>query len=99
MAIKDIQTVPCKRTEIKPNDVVLHKPSGEKWVVAGVDRGNRRLIPKGYPFPTVVNLDSCELLECGYEGHPQGENVIHALIDRGLTSFIDPMSAMLHGFF
>lgn len=36
---------------IRPNDVVLHKPSGEKWVVAGVHYDGKTLIPKGYPFP------------------------------------------------
>lgn len=97
MAIKDMQTVPSKRTTVKPNDVVLHKPSGEKWVVAGVDRDCSRLIPMGYPFPTIAKLEDCELLECHYETHPQDENVIRGLLDRGLTSFIDPMSAMLHG--
>lgn len=97
MAIKDMQAVPCKRTEIKPNDVVLHKPSGEKWVVAGVDRDGGRVIPKGYPFPSIARLEDCELLECGYEAHPQDEDVIRGLYDRGLESFVDPMSAMWQG--
>lgn len=35
------------RDKIMPNDVVLHKPSGEKWVVAGVNHENNTLIPKG----------------------------------------------------
>ena len=29
---------------IRPNDIVLHKPSGEKWVVCGVDHSKGELI-------------------------------------------------------
>lgn len=85
------------RETIKPNDVVLHKPSGEKWVVAGVNYDEGGLIPKGYPFPTLARIDDCELLEREYEVRSQDEHVIKAFIDRGLTSYIDVRSAMFHG--
>lgn len=85
------------RTEIKPNDVVLHKPSGEKWVVAGVNAYDGKLIPKGYPFPSVANIADCELIEARYEVEYQEEAVIKALIRHGLKNFVDVRSAMLHG--
>lgn len=85
------------RNKIMPNDVVLHKPSGEKWVVAGVNHENNTLIPKGYPFPTVAKVNDCELLEGRYESQYQEETTIQALIDCGLHSYVDVRSAMLHG--
>ena len=47
---------------IKADDLVLHKPSGETWVVCGVDPAAGELIPCGYPFPTVAKLADCELV-------------------------------------
>ena len=85
------------RDRIKPNDVVLHKPSGEKWVVAGVNYDVGKLIPMGYPFPTLANIEDCELLERHYESMAQEEAVIKALFEHGLSSVVDPMSAMFHG--
>ena len=35
---------------IRPNDVVLHKPTGEKWVVAGVHYDGKTLIPRDIHF-------------------------------------------------
>ena len=84
------------RTDIKPNDVVIHKPSGEKWLVAGVCAEQGKLIPCGYPFPSVVNLADCELLERGYETKPQEEKVIRELMDHGLAAFVDARSALLY---
>ncbi len=84
------------RDRIKPNDVVLHKPSGEMWVVAGVNYDDGKLIPKGYPFPSIAKIEDCELMERNYESKPQEEAVIKALYGHGLSSFIDPMSAMFH---
>lgn len=85
------------RTEIKPNDIVLHKPSGEKWVVAGVNAFDGKLIPKGYPFPSIANISDCELIEARYEFEYQEEDVIKALMQCGLHNFVDIRSAMLHG--
>ena len=85
------------RTEIKPNDIVLHKPSGEKWVVAGVNAHDGKLIPKGYPFPSVANISDCELIEGRYEFEYQTEDVIKALMQCGMIDFVDCRSAMLHG--
>lgn len=30
---------------IRPSDIVLHRPTGETWVVCGVDRERGELIP------------------------------------------------------
>lgn len=68
------------RTEIKPNDIVLHKPSGEKCVVAGVNAFDGKLIPKGYPFPSIANISDCVLIEGRYEFECQGEDTIKALM-------------------
>lgn len=87
------------RTEIKPNDIILHKPSGEKWVVAGVDVISGKLIPMGYPFPSIANIADCELIEERYEFESQGESVIKEFLRRGMSSFVDTDSAVLHGLF
>ena len=83
--------------KIKPNDIVLHKPSGEKWVVAGVHYDGNTLIPKGYPFPSVAKTEDCELLESCYATKPQEEKIIRTLMEHGLESYVDVRSAMLYG--
>lgn len=85
------------RNEIKPNDIVLHKPSGERWVVAGVNAFDGKLIPKGYPFPSIANIKDCELIEGRYEVEYQDEDMIKALMQCGMKSFVDIRSAMMHG--
>lgn len=82
---------------IRPNDVVLHKPSGEKWVVAGVHYDGKTLIPMRYPFPSIADVADCELLEGNYTSKAQEENVIKSLMAHGLESYVDARSAMLHG--
>lgn len=82
---------------IRPNDVVLHKPSGEKWVVAGVHYDGKTLIPKGYPFPSIADVSDCELIESNYKTYPQEEAVIKILMEHGLESYVDARSAMFHG--
>lgn len=72
-------------SEIRPEDFVLHKPSGEEWVVAGVS-GNK-IIPCGYPFPSMANLADCELLES--RNLPQPDEVKKALRRHGLESFVE----------
>lgn len=83
---------------IRPSDVVLHKPSGETWVVCGVDHEKDELIPCGYPFPTLAKASDCELVEEGYTAKGQPEEYIKALKKHGLDRFIDVRSAMFHGF-
>ncbi len=82
---------------IRPSDVVLHKPSGETWVVCGVDRRAGELVPCGYPFPTLVKLADCELVEEHYTAKGQPAEYIEALQKHGLTRFIDAKAAMWHG--
>lgn len=82
---------------IKPSDIVLHKPTGETWVVCGIDHDKGELIPCGYPFPTIARLEDCELVEERYTVKGQPEEYIKALQERGLTRFIDVRAAMFHG--
>ena len=86
------------RDTIRPNDIVLHKPSGEKWVVAGVNYDEGRLISKGYPFASLAQIEVCELLEERYEFERQSDDVIKYFIDHGLTGYIDVRSAMFAEF-
>ena len=80
------------REKIMPNDVVKHKPTGETWVVAGVNHQTGELIPMGYPFPSIAKTDDCEILERRYETESQSEKVIEDLKKRGLLNFIDVRS-------
>lgn len=48
--------------QIDAADVVLHRPSGESWIVAAVVREEGTLSPCGYP-PTYVKLADCDLLQ------------------------------------
>lgn len=82
---------------IMPNDTVLHKPSGEKWVVAGVNHATGELCPMGYPFPSVAKIADCEIIEKGYEAEFQSEEIIKAFRDRGMLNFIDIRSAIYLG--
>ena len=82
---------------IRPNDIVMHQPSGETWVVAGVHYDGKTLIPMGYPFPSLANTNDCILVESRYLTHPQEASVIKNLRNRGLEAYIDVKSAMLHG--
>lgn len=74
---------------IRPNDTVLHKPSGETWVVCGVDHERGELIACGYPFPTLAKLSDCELVEEGDTAKGQPEEYIRALRKHGLYRFVD----------
>ena len=82
---------------IRPSDIVLHKPTGETWVVCGIDHEKGELIPCGYPFPTIAKLEDCELVEEHYTAKGQPEEYIKALQECGLTRFIDVKAAMFHG--
>lgn len=72
---------------IRSGDLVLHKPTGEEWVVAGVNREQNRLIPCGYPFPSMAKLDDCELTES--RGLKQTDEIKKALRQHGCESFIE----------
>lgn len=63
------------------------------WIISG----GGRLIPCGYPFPTVARIEDCEVIERHYETQYQTEEQIKALQKYELTSFIDVKSAMFHG--
>lgn len=53
---------------MKTGDEVLHKPSGERWVVAAV-MGINRISPMGWPMTLAAQSD-CELIrECSEDEH------------------------------
>ena len=85
------------RNKIMPNDTVKHQPSGEIWVVCGVNHESGSLVPMGYPFPSIAKVEDCELIERHYEAEPQSEEQIKALQAHGLTGYIDVRSACFHG--
>ena len=72
---------------IRPSDTVLHKPSGEKWLIVGAHHDGREVVPGGYPFPTIAQTKDCELLESG--NMPQEEEWKVALRKHGLVNFIE----------
>lgn len=47
--------------QIDTADAVLHRPSGEKWLVAVVKSENDELIPCGWPL-SFARLSDCELV-------------------------------------
>ena len=73
---------------IKADDVVLHKPSGETWVVCGVDRAASELIPCGYPFPTIAKLSDCELVSPS-KTTKQPREFKDCLLEHGLGRFVE----------
>lgn len=73
---------------IKADDVVLHKPSGETWVVCGVDPAAGELIPCGYPFPTVAKLADCELVRPS-KNTKQPRELKDCLLKHGLGRFAE----------
>lgn len=73
-------------SKIVAGDTVLHKPSGETWVVCGVREERNQLIPCGYPFPSMAKLDDCNLIE---KGNGQSEDMKKALRKHGLDLFIE----------
>ena len=74
---------------IRPSDVVRHKPTGETWVVCGVDPTQDRLIPCGYPFPTMAKLSDCEMVEEWYSKEGQPEEYKAVLREHGLERFVE----------
>jgi hypothetical protein len=74
---------------IRPNDTVLHRPSGEQWVVCGVDPERDELIPCGYPFPTLARLSDCELVEEHYSRTGQPEEYKEVLRAQALFRFVE----------
>ena len=73
---------------IMAGDTVLHRPTGETWVVCGVNYEQGRLIPCGYPFPSMAWLEDCELLE-RRKTPGQPEEYARALLGHGLAGFVE----------
>ena len=74
-------------SEIRAGDVVRHRPSGETWLVCGVDAAHDQLVPCGHPFPSIARLSDCDLLECE---HGQTREMRKALHAHGLDAMIEP---------
>lgn len=73
---------------MRPGDVVYHKPTGETWVLAGVNEKEGTVVPKGYPFPAIAQISDCELLRSGTG--EQDESSREAFRTLGMVSFIEP---------
>ena len=73
--------------EIRPNDYVRHMPSGEEWVVCGINYKRNGLVPCGYPFPTLAKITDCELLES--RDLPQTTEMKEALQRCGMSVYIE----------
>ena len=71
---------------MRGGDVVLHKPSGETWLVCGVDPERDLLIPCGYPFPTMGRMSDCEVITAA-DGQP--EEYKEVLRKYGFPRFIE----------
>jgi len=74
--------------KIRPSDIVRHIPSGETWVVCGVNYDTGHLIPCGYPFPSIAKIADCELVEERYSAEGQPDEYITALRALGMESYI-----------
>ena len=72
---------------IKPNDTVLHIPSGETWVVCGVNHTTQTIIPCGYPFPSVAKIKDCIVINKSSE--PQNQEQKNALQKYGYETYIE----------
>jgi hypothetical protein len=72
--------------KIKSEDFVLHKPSGEEWVVCGINYERGELIPCGYPFG-YAKIEDCVLIES--RNLPQPESYKNHLLQHGCESFIE----------
>ena len=70
-------------------DYVLHKPTGEEWVVCGVNYERGELIPCGYPFPSVAKIEDCVLTEKKYSSGAQEREYIEALQKAGMTELLE----------
>lgn len=64
-------------TRPKPGDVVLHRPSGETWVVAVADPERNELIACGWPC-SFERLSDCDITE---ESSPEeARELAHRLV-------------------
>lgn len=71
---------------IKACDFVLHEPTGEEWVVCGVNHARKELIPCGYPF-CIAKMTDCTLIEARNKQQP--EEYKRHLRDHGCESFVE----------
>lgn len=74
-------------TIIHAGDMVKHLPTGEKWIVAGINRQTGQLIPMGYPFPRLAAVADCELIE--RDSVPVTEHIKASLRKSGCGSFVE----------
>lgn len=73
---------------INPSDIVHHIPSGETWVVCGVNYDTGHLVPCGYPFPSIAKIADCELVKERYSIEGQPDEYIKTLRSYGMDSYI-----------
>jgi hypothetical protein len=77
----------CKDGQIHAGDMVKHIPTGEKWIVAGVNRKEGRIVRMGYPFPSLAPLAECELVES--DSVMVTEHIKESLRKNGLSSYVE----------
>ena len=75
-------------TAIMPSDTVKCHQTSETLTVCGVNYERGELVPCGYPFPSLVPIASCSLIEKRYDKGGQKLEYIEALQKAGLPSFI-----------
>ena len=73
------------RTIFHAGDIVKHIPTGETWVLCGVNNERGEVIPCGWPFPTLGKAEDCVLIERG----GIKEEYKRVLIREGLESYIE----------
>lgn len=72
---------------MRANDIVRHEPTGEEWVVCGVNVKYGELVPCGFPFPSIAKISDCTLIEA--RNLPQDEEQKKALRQHGLYGCIE----------
>lgn len=91
----------AERTQIKPNDTVLNRSTGETKVVAACNYVSKELLLYNDDgeviWQTVWLFTDCEIVKRGYESKSQPEKLINELLASGMDNFVDTTSAMWHG--
>lgn len=73
---------------MRASDTVLHVPTGETWVLCGVDKAQVRVVLCGYPFPSIGYVNDCKMIEPRIEDC-QPQEYKDALLKYDLLSFIE----------
>ena len=61
---------------MRTGDVVLHRPSGETWLVAYADESRGEIVPCGWPF-CIARVEDCDMKEAASD--EQSEELLQEL--------------------